>query len=433
MKRKFTAVLGAALLLLLSTAVLPYTVHLAPTRAAAAGASATAGSNSPYGLTIAGSQFASIRAGNDFTNNLHVPWARIQIHMCDLFPIGYTGCKNPPITNYDPSDPNNYNWTIFDQDLMNAQANGLLVDFPLQSAPGGSYNGNLFLDPICSHPTAYVFQQYAKALLAHVQSLLSQGVIVQGVLQAIEIGNEDWSFSSLGLSCENDATVYAPIVEAVASTLRKYDVFMAPPPLIGSFGYTHFGLVNDPNEPPARNVHTFWTTFFSYRDPRKPGDQGPGRLLDYVNFHYYHNNVDPDAVIPPTRGSIYPYGQDSFADVYSETLQDAQAFKVVNHSKLPMPIWVTETGWALTDCNQTAATVTPSNQSLYEQKMLEEARQSNALLVRSRGAVTHLFLFSADEYSSPCGDNGMDISDNGTPQPAGMMLPAYIQSHPTWP
>jgi hypothetical protein len=316
---------------------------------------------------------------------------------------------------------------------VNAQANGLLVDFPLQHAPGGSYNGNLFQDPICSHPTAYIFQQYAKALLANVQSLLSQGLLTQGVLRAVEIGNEDWSFSSLGPRCENDATAYAPIVESVASTLRANDAFMAPTPLIGSSGYTHFGLVNDPNEPPARNVHTFWTTFFSYRDPRKPGDAGPGKLLDYVNVHYYHNNVDPDTVIPPARGSMYPYGQYSFADLLGEMLQDAQAFKVLNHGKQPMPIWVTETGWALNDCNQTAATVTPSNQALYEQKMLDEARQSNAPATSGRGAVTHLFLFSADEYSTNCGDNGMDIFDHGIPQPAGVMLPAYVQGHPTWP
>jgi len=427
MKKKFTASLGAALLLLLSATIFVYFVHPAPTRAAAPG------SNAPYGITITGSQFASTSAGSDFTNNLHVTWTRIQIPMCAMFPIGNTGCKNPPITNYNPADPNNYDWTTFDQDLMQAQANGLLVDFPLQNAPNGSYNGNLFLDSTCSHPTAYVFQQYAKALLIHVQSLLAQQIIAQGVLQAIEIGNEDWSFSAHGLSCENDANVYAPIVEAVASTLRNYDTFMIPNPLIGSFGYTHFGLANDPNEPSARNAHTFWTTFFSYRDPRKPGDLGPGKLLDYVNFHYYHNNVDPDTVIPPTRGSIYPYGQDSFAGIYNEILQDAQVLKVVNHSKRPMPIWVTETGWALTDCNQTSATVTPSNQSLYEQKMLDEARQSNATIVRGRGSVTHLFLFSADEYTTGCGDNGMDIFDHGIPQLAGMMLPGYIQNHPTWP
>ena len=114
-------------------------------------------------------------------------------------------------------------------------------------------------------------------------------------------------------------------------------------------------------------------------------------------------------------------------------LQDAQALKIVNHSKVPMPIWVTETGWALTDCNQPAAPVTASNQVLYEQKMLDEARVSNALATSGRGGVTHLFLFSADKYSTNCGDNGMDISDHGIAQLAGVMLPAYMQSHPTWP
>lgn len=433
MKRNVTAALGVGLLLLLSAAIFAYPAHPTPTKAAALGGAVAASSSSPYGLTITGSQFATVNAGTDFAHALHVSWARIQINMCDVFPKGFTGCKNLPITSYNPSDPNNYDWTIFDQDLMNAQANGLLVDFPLQHAPGGSYHGNLFQDPICSHPTAYVFQQYAKALLAHVQSLLSQGILAQGVLRAIEIGNEDWSFSSLGPQCENDAAAYAPIVEAVASTLRTNDAFMAPAPLIGSYGYTHFGLANAPGEPAARSVHTFWTTFFSYRDPRKPGDAGPGKLLDYVNVHYYHNNADPDTVIAPTSGSIYPYGQDSFAAVFGEMLQDAQAFKVVNHSKEPMPIWVTETGWALTDCNQTAAPVTASNQAVYEQKMLDEARQSNAHATPDRGAVTHLFLFSADEYSTNCGDNGMDISDHGIAQPAGVMLPAYVQSHPTWP
>src|SRR5205085_8154468 len=170
---------------------------------------------------------------------------------------------------------------------------------------------------------------------------------------------------------------------------------------------------------------------FQYRDPTKPGDLGPGRLLDFVNFHYYHDNFAPDVVISTTPSSMYPNGQDSFANVYQEILQDAQTLKVTNHSKQPMPIWVTETGWAITNCNQTSATtVSPDDQALFEQEIQDEARLSNATAIPGRGAVTHLFLFTADEYSASCGDNGMDITDRGTPQPAGVMLPGYIQSHP---
>lgn len=435
MKRKFGATLGAALLLLLSAMVFIHSALPTPSHVDAKGVPTVSRASAPYGITVTGAQFVNPAVANDYAHNLHVNWVRIQIYMCALFPVGSANCNTTsPVTNVDPSNPGNYDWTVFDKDLVNAQANGLFVDFPLQRAPAGSFNGSSFQDPSCLQPTKYVFQQYAKALLAHIQTLLSQGTITQGVVRAIEIGNEDWSFSSQGTSCENNASVYAPIVETVTSTIRKNDTFMTPAPLIGTFGYTHFGLVNSPKEPAARNVHTFWTTFFQYRDPTKPGDLGPGRLLDFVNFHYYHDNFNPDVVISPTPSSMYPNGQDSFADVYQEILQDAQTLKVTNHSKQPMPIWVTETGWAITKCNQpSATTVTPNDQALFEQDMEEEARLSNATAIAGRGAVTHLFLFTADEYSVSCGDNGMDITDRGTPQPEGTILPGYIQSHPSWP
>src|SRR5438874_4333876 len=160
MKRKFGAVLGAALLLLLSTMIFFHSALPASTHAAAQGTTRTPSTNAPYGITITGIQFANPAAANDFAHNLHVSWARIQIPMCALFPKGSATCNNPPpVTNYDPANSNNYDWTVFDQDLVNAQANGLFVDFPLQRVPGGSYNGNSFQDPTCLHPTKYIFQQ----------------------------------------------------------------------------------------------------------------------------------------------------------------------------------------------------------------------------------------------------------------------------------
>src|SRR5205085_8786604 len=131
MKRKFGATLGAALLLLLSAMVFFHSALPASTSVAAKGASTTTRSIAPYGITITGAQFANPNAANDFAHNLHVNWARVQIYMCALFPKGSATCNNPPpVTNYDPSDPNNYDWTVFDQDLVNAQANGLFIDFP---------------------------------------------------------------------------------------------------------------------------------------------------------------------------------------------------------------------------------------------------------------------------------------------------------------
>ena len=62
--------------------------------------------------------------------------------------------------------------------------------------------------------------------------------------------------------------------------------------------------------------------------------------------------------------------------------------------------------------------MTASNQSAVRQKMLDEASECSCHLRSARGW-THLFLFSADEYSTNCGDNGMDISDHGIAQLAG--------------
>ena len=313
---------------------------------------------------------------------------------------------------------------------MNAQANGLLVDFPLQHAPGGSYHGNLFQTHLLAS-NRIRFPAVRESPPGPCQGLLSQGILAQ-VLRAIEIGNEDCHSHRLVRSVR---TMPPPMPRLWKLSPVRFAPMMRSWPRPRSSGHMATLIsgwrmlrVNQRHAACIRSGRPSLAT-----GTRKPGDAGPGKLLDYVNVHYYHNNADPDTVIAPTRGSIYPYGQDSFAAVFGEMLQDAQAFKVVNHSKEPMPIWVTETGWALTDCNQTAAPVTASNQAVYEQKMLDEARQSNAHATGGRGAVTHLFLFSADKYSANCGDNGMDISDHGIAQPAGVMLPAYVQSHPTWP
>ena len=106
MKRNVTAALGVGLLLLLSAAIFAYPAHPTPTKAAMRPEGAlAASSDAPYGLTITGSQFATPNASTDFAHTLHVSWARIQINMCDMFPIGFTGCKNLPITSYNPSGP----------------------------------------------------------------------------------------------------------------------------------------------------------------------------------------------------------------------------------------------------------------------------------------------------------------------------------------
>lgn len=377
----------------------------------------------PYGITILGSQFTRTTLGPGGTtlppanfSTLGVTWARVQIHMTDLFS---TDSPSP-----DPAVPTNYTWTLLDQALMNAQSNRLLVDFPLQGVPNGSYNNQPFKDS-CNHPTAYVFKAYVTALMGHLRDdLFVTHPEVQGTIRAIEIGNEDWSFSSNSdPSCENNPTVYAQIVERVAPQLRNVSAaFMSPTPLIGSFGYTHFAMMNDAVS--QRSVSYFWGNF--YKDLGNPASH-----LDFVNFHYYHDNLSPDNIIPPGYdNNTYPRGQDTFKNVYKAIQAAGRGH--VSHSGEAMPIWLTETGWTTSNCLQNNIPVPQSTQSAFEQKMLNEARYSNNLK-ESNGGVTHLFLFTADQYAPICGYNGMAISYDGVWQPAAIMLHSYIGNHPTWP
>jgi len=375
----------------------------------------------PYGITITGVQFTRTAPGPggastapaDF-RNLGVAWARVQIHMSELFPT------NP--ASLDPSVVGNYNWSLLDQALLAAQSVSQLVDYPLQGVPNLSYNGHAFQNS-CGDPTTYVLNAYVAALMSHLRNdLFVQHPEAQGTLRAIEIGNEDWSFSPNGQPCENRPKVYARVVESVAPSIRNLGAFMTPPPLIGTMGYTNFGKVDDST--PAHSVKAFWNGFYGFR--ANPKDRGPAPLIDFANFHYYHDNVSPDIAIAPKDPThpTHPHGQDTFKTVY-QAIQTAGADSL-NHDGQPMPIWVTETGWTLSGCNQNASfIVTPSQQSSYEQAMLEESRLS-------KRAISHLFLYTADSYSSSCGYNGMDISNDGFWEPAAAMLNGFIKSYPTW-
>jgi len=375
----------------------------------------------PYGITITGLQFTRTSPGPAGTRTapadfqqLGVTWVRVQMRMSDLFP--------PDSGSLDPTVAANYNWSLLDQALLDAHNNHLLVDFPLQGVPNLIYNGQPFQDS-CADPTAYVLNAYSSALMSHLRNdLFVQHPEVQGTMRAIEIGNEDWSFSPNGPNCVNSASVYAQIVEHVTPTIRSLSSFMTPRPLIGTFGYTNFGTVNDPA--PTHSVSTFWQGFYGYR--ATSADRGPAHLIDFANFHYYHDNVNPTLPISAhdPNHPTHPHGHDTFQTVYQAI--EAAGANYRNHSGKSILIWVTETGWTLTGCNQNPNLfVTASQQSSYEQIMLDESRLS-------KGVVTNLFLFTADEYTTSCGYNGMDISNDGNWQPAATMLHNYILTYPVW-
>lgn len=92
------------------------------------------------------------------------------------------------------------------------------------------------------------------------------------------------------------------------------------------------------------------------------------------------------------------------------------------------PIWFTETGWATKDRTYT---VTPAQQSQYENEELDLAR------TQTSDVVSKVFFYTMDEN---CDAMSITQNINGTPcssdpptLPAYGMLTSYIASHPTWP
>lgn len=307
----------------------------------------TLAGDAPYGATM--------DPGYNFTNaavadwrNLGMTWVRKQINWSSI-----------------ETSPGVYDFSQVDNLVAKANANGILVDFPIQNPPSWHQ------DPQnCNLPIAADEAAFGKVLVSRYGSRIA----------AYEVGNEEWSFA--GKPCQNVASYYIPTLEQTYTAIKSIN----PTVLVGMFGYTNFGGFTD--------IDKFFNALFS--DPTNPG-----KYMDYINFHYYHQ-VDPDIT--------NAHNQPPYLDVVNEIHKDASTYGHADKQ-----IWVTEYGWALSQ------NISQATQSQYLQKIYDESRADTG------GIVTHAFFYTIDEST-----DGFSITQNGQPTLAYNMVKSYIAQYPQW-
>lgn len=320
------------------------------------GSSGSCGANSPYGFT-------TYHGGNhNYAYNatlvaeykqLHVCWVRLQFHG-DLIEVS----------------PGVYNWSLVDQAVATMNAAGIHMTFALQQLPQWDRSLVCPVDGV-----RYAAGAAEMAMFAQVAATRYNGKSGHGVIDAFEIGNEEYDNHYSGSMATTEqcrsAAAYGPVLRAAYQAIKA----VYPSALVGTQG---FWWQYTPH------IQTTWNTLFkSY-----------SQYFDYANFHYYQ---DPPGV---THGN-FP----SFADEIQLIHQAAQANGQGNK-----PVWVTEVGFDNTN---------PAVQSSNLQYVLDQARSS--------GVVQRTFLFTINY-----GTQVKTIYPPTGPLPAYFMLQRYIASYPFW-
>lgn len=358
--------------------------------------------SSPYGVTIINrptGQAFNCTSAQDF-QDVGATWARIQINWSDI-----------------EQSQGQYTWTLLDNAVSCARQYGVLIDFPIQNAPGWRLSQ-------CPDPNTGQAQLpgpsdesgFAQALVNHIVSAHETDVV-----QAIEVGNEEWSF--VKGTCQNSPSVYIPVLEQTSSVIKA----TIPGMLVGYYGYTNYSSAQN-------DVLPYWSAVFS--DP-----SNPARYMDYANFHYYDGGGDPNQ----PGGSKDPYNA-IWQAIHTAALNNRHGNK---------PIWTTETGWHINNNygRNSQTCVTEQQQSDYEQEMLEDGRTSggpNGQGGYNPPIVTHIFFYTMDESN-----DGMSLTQAQNPptlcsgKPLNLCtgrqspdlyytasycnLRTYTKNHPSWP
>lgn len=353
--------------------------------------STTPSASSPYGITIINrpdNQAFNCTSAQDF-QDLGATWARIQISWSDI-----------------EQSKGQYTWTLLDSAVSCARQRGVLIDFPIQNAP--SWRLSQCPDPktgLPQLPGPSDESGFAQQLVNHIISAQETDVI-----QAIEVGNEEWSYVSG--TCQNNPSVYIPVLEKTYTVIKN----AIPGMLVGYYGYTNYTSAQN-------DVLPYWNAVFS--DP-----SNPAQYMDYANFHYYDGGGDPNQL----GGSKDPYN-DIWQAIHTAALNNHHGNK---------PIWTTETGWHINNNygRNSQTCVTEQNQSDYELEMLADGQGSG-------GVVTHIFFYTMDESNDgmsltqaqnpPTLCSGRPLNLCTGPQSPDVYYTAaycnirnYIQSNPGW-
>lgn len=302
--------------------------------------------SSPYGFTTpqADANLVSLYA------QMNVCWVRYQI----------------PVEQIETA-PQVYNWSTLDAVVAQMNAAGIHIDVPIQC-----FQGPCFTNP--SIPTPAQMAQFAGQIATRYN-----GKNGHGYIDAFEIGNEEYDANSSFLP-QN----YGPILEAGYLAIKA----ASPQALVGMYGT----FLSNPN-------HTTQVLNAIFQG-------GYGSYMDFMNFHYYDQGLNPMT----DADSLHP----SFNHKWQLMHSIAAQYGYGN-----LPIWVTEIGWSLQPLPGRQA-VTAQVQAQYLQYVTQQAALSG-------GIVQKMFWFTINDGSQPD-----SIYPPGGPLPAFDALKQFVQQNPLW-
>ncbi|QBD75060.1 hypothetical protein EPA93_03235 [Ktedonosporobacter rubrisoli] len=304
----------------------------------------TCDANSPYGFTVVTADSTLVA----LYKQMGVCWVRFQIHVDDIQSGG------------------SYNWGTLDSVVALMNASGIHLDVPIQC-----FQGSCFSNPYT--PTPDEMASFATQVATRYN-----GKSGHGYIDAFEIGNEEYDANS-SFSISN----YGPILKA------GYQAIKAASP------YAQVGMYGTFLSNPSRTTDVLNAIFGG----------GYGAYMDFMNFHYYNQGLDPRVDVD----SMHP----SFDHKWQ--MMNSIAARYGFGGK---PIWVTEIGWPTQDMSGRSA-VTPDVQSQYLSYVTDHASTS--------GIVKKIFW-----YTINYGDQPNTIYPTSGPLPAFNALKAYVKSKPVW-
>ena len=266
------------------------------------------------------------------------------------------------------TSPGVYDWSTTDDLVKTAQANKLLIVFPIQNAPPFAAvplvgTSHMIPDPKKIGP-------FVDALTRHYPP---------GTFHALEINNEGYSTGTVLLS--QFTTQLLPSLQAVRPIIEQN----TPGTLLGGPA--------DLNDNPTNTV-TWWQYFYQ---------AGCHTFCDYLNFHFYPGSSPDDS--SATHASL---------SQRIKAITDQQAA----HQDTRRPVWITETGWKRLNAAGTNGGVDPTTLGGYITTLLTESMNS--------GVVKRVIYFDLNNIAPGQGSN------QNFSLPCYTAWEGFIAAHPQW-
>jgi len=306
---------------------------------------------SPYGFTttLADSNMVTLY------KQMNVCWVRLQIHEGDL-----------------QKSDGSYDFTTLDGIVDYLTGQGVHIDLPLEcfDGPTGSGGSNCFGTPYV--PTPDEMTKFATAVATRYNG--SNG---HGRIDAYEVLNEEPDQNPNYNLADYPALLkagYTAIKAASGATVGMYGTY------------------------PSSLDHTVAVLNAIFQG-------GGGPYLDFLNFHYYNQGLDPIN----DRGTANPSFDHKWQYVRS----------IAANYGFNKPVWVTEIGWPTSPLPGRQA-ATPEQQAQYLEYVSLHAAASG-------GGVQRMFWYTLNL------NNPNSIYPPGGPQPAFSGLTDVVKHCPFWP